>query len=153
MPSAATDTGTCVFRWNAQADINDMDNSMVTAMLLTKSSWVRDHDKGARLTAPLNRCTAAACCVLPPTYYLLPAACCLNNDYLLPTTLRTTCVSVYESMCVCVMVLGTTAYARMFVTNTQVCAPMLSRAHMPPCIETTIIHTHHAQARTNTPSH
>jgi len=41
--------------WNAQADINDVDNSFVTAMLITKSNWVRDHDRAGSVTGPLQR--------------------------------------------------------------------------------------------------
>ena len=40
--------------WNAQANINDIDNSLVTAMLLTKSQWIRDQDKSGALSKPIH---------------------------------------------------------------------------------------------------
>ena len=47
-----------------------MDNSYITAMLLTKSEWVRDNDKAGDITGPLRRyavrgqsCVCACACV------------------------------------------------------------------------------------------
>ena len=40
--------------WNAQANINDIDNSLVTAMLLTKSQWIRDQDKSGAMSKPIH---------------------------------------------------------------------------------------------------